>query len=88
MLNIVHKERKKRKKRKGERRVRKDKEKTEVRDGKNVKKVSCKWAKGTVIKQRGQKKRKNLYLKVHKNENFFGFDFEFCTISLLVMSKC
>jgi hypothetical protein len=27
------------------------------------------------------------YLKVHKNENFFGFDFEFCTISLLVMSK-
>jgi hypothetical protein len=28
-----------------------------------------------------------LPLKVHKNENFFGFDFEFCTISLLVMSK-
>ncbi len=27
------------------------------------------------------------HLKVHKNENFFGFDFEFCTISLLVMSK-
>jgi hypothetical protein len=27
------------------------------------------------------------FLKVHKNENFFGFDFEFCTISLLVMSK-
>ncbi len=26
-------------------------------------------------------------LKVHKNENFFGFDFEFCTISLLVMSQ-
>jgi hypothetical protein len=26
-------------------------------------------------------------LKVHKNENFFGSDFEFCTISLLVMSK-
>jgi hypothetical protein len=26
-------------------------------------------------------------LKVHKNENFFGFDFEFCTISLLVMQK-
>jgi hypothetical protein len=23
-------------------------------------------------------------LKVHKNENFFGFYFEFCTISLLV----
>ncbi len=28
-----------------------------------------------------------LILKVHKNENFIGFDFEFCTISLLVMSK-
>ncbi len=27
-------------------------------------------------------------LKVHKNENFFGSDFEFCTISLLVMLKC
>ncbi len=27
------------------------------------------------------------YLKVHKNENFFGFDFEFCTISMLVMHK-
>ncbi len=27
------------------------------------------------------------HLKVHKSENFFGFDFEFCTISLLVMSK-
>jgi hypothetical protein len=26
-------------------------------------------------------------LRVHKNENFFGFDFEFCTISLLVMLK-
>ncbi len=26
-------------------------------------------------------------LKVHKNENFFGIDFEFCTISLLVMHK-
>ena len=26
-------------------------------------------------------------LNVHKNENFFGFDFEFCTISLLVMYK-
>ena len=26
-------------------------------------------------------------LKVHKNENFFGFDLEFCTISLLVRSK-
>jgi hypothetical protein len=27
------------------------------------------------------------WLKVHKNENFFGFDFEFCTISLLGMHK-
>jgi hypothetical protein len=26
-------------------------------------------------------------LKVHKNENFFGFDFEFCTILMLVMYK-
>jgi hypothetical protein len=26
-------------------------------------------------------------LKVHKNENFFGFDFAFCPISLLVMHK-
>ncbi len=26
-------------------------------------------------------------LKVHKNENFFGFDFEFCTISMLFMHK-
>ncbi len=26
-------------------------------------------------------------LNVHKNENFFGFDFEFCTISMLVMHK-
>jgi hypothetical protein len=37
------------------------------------------------------KKQNNLLslqgLKVHKNENFFGFDFEFCTISLLVMHK-
>ncbi len=24
-------------------------------------------------------------LKVHKNKNFFGFDFEFCTISLIVV---
>ena len=29
----------------------------------------------------------NLHLKVHKNENFFGFDFEFFTVSLLVMLK-
>jgi hypothetical protein len=26
-------------------------------------------------------------LKVHKNENLFGSNFEFCTISLLVMLK-
>jgi hypothetical protein len=26
-------------------------------------------------------------LKVHKNENLFDSDFEFCTISLLVMLK-
>jgi hypothetical protein len=26
-------------------------------------------------------------LKVHKTENFFGSDFEFCVISLLVMLK-
>jgi hypothetical protein len=26
-----------------------------------------------------------MYLKVHKNEIFFGFDFEFCAISLIVM---
>ncbi len=26
-------------------------------------------------------------LKVHKNENIFGFDFKFCTISMLVMRK-
>jgi hypothetical protein len=26
-------------------------------------------------------------LKVHKNENFFGFDFEFCTVSEPVMLK-
>jgi hypothetical protein len=30
---------------------------------------------------------KVLQLQVHKNENFFAFDFEFCPISLLVMHK-
>ncbi len=30
---------------------------------------------------------RGIHLKVHKNENFFGSDFEFCTISLLVMLK-
>ncbi len=29
----------------------------------------------------------NRLLKVHKNDNFFGFDFAFCTFSLLVMHK-
>ena len=29
----------------------------------------------------------NIHLKLHKNENFFGSDFEYCTISLLVMLK-
>ncbi len=28
-----------------------------------------------------------LPLKVHKIENCFGFEFEFCTISLLVLHK-
>jgi hypothetical protein len=31
--------------------------------------------------------RADFQLKVHKNENLFGFDFEFCTISMLVMHK-
>jgi hypothetical protein len=26
-------------------------------------------------------------LKVHKNDNFFGSDFEICTVALLVMMK-
>jgi hypothetical protein len=30
---------------------------------------------------------KLMMLKVHKIEIFFGFDFEICIISLLVMSK-
>jgi hypothetical protein len=41
-------------------------------------------------KQRQEAKEGNfetLLLKVHKIENFFDFDFEICTISLLVMSK-
>jgi hypothetical protein len=29
----------------------------------------------------------HISLKVHKIEIFFGFDFDFCIISLLVMSK-
>ena len=35
---------------------------------------------------KGRKSNKAV-LKVHKNENFFGSDFEFCTISLLLMLK-
>jgi hypothetical protein len=51
------------------------------------------WAKPTVssvsqeLKNIVPKMSEDHRLKVHKNENFFGFDFEFCTISLLVMSK-
>jgi hypothetical protein len=37
------------------------------------------------IDQREPRKAGTEILKVYKNENFFGFDFEFCTISLLVM---
>jgi hypothetical protein len=29
----------------------------------------------------------NVVFKVHKNENFFGSEIEFCTISLLVILK-
>jgi hypothetical protein len=29
----------------------------------------------------------NGILKVHKKEKFFGFDFEFCTISMLIIYK-
>ncbi len=45
-----------------------------MRDGKNfrvyLKKMSCKRAKGAVIKQRGQKKRKSMYLMKGKEEEF------------------
>jgi hypothetical protein len=34
-----------------------------------------------------QKRTKSNRLKVHKIEIFFGFDFEICIISILVMSK-
>ncbi len=40
-------------------------------------------ANGTV----GRLKSPAWILKVNKNENLFGFDFEFCTVSLLVMLK-
>jgi hypothetical protein len=33
------------------------------------------------------RKMRGKYLKVHKIEIFFGFDFEICIISLIVMSK-
>jgi hypothetical protein len=33
------------------------------------------------------KKMLSMRLKVHKIEKFFGFDFEICIISLLVISK-
>jgi hypothetical protein len=50
---------------------------------------------GQVIKKRLSHKmdldffygRVTANLKVHKNENFFGSDFDFCTNSLLVMFK-
>jgi hypothetical protein len=38
-------------------------------------------------KTRSLKSRDPVSLKVHKIENFFGSDFEFCVISLLVMLK-
>jgi hypothetical protein len=38
-------------------------------------------------KGRKQDKSQNSKLKVNKNENFFGSDFEFCTISLFVLLK-
>jgi hypothetical protein len=33
----------------------------------------------------GPQKSDRVAIKVNKNDNFFSFDFEFCTISLLVM---
>ncbi len=40
-----------------------------------------------VIKASTRDNCQNLVLKVHKIENFFGSDFEFCTISLLLLLK-
>ncbi len=37
-----------------------------------------------VLDDMGREVHTGSTLKVHKNENFFEFDFEFCTISLLV----
>jgi len=38
-------------------------------------------------KTQSRKSRGTVPLKVHKIENFFGFDIEFCVISLIVMLK-
>ncbi len=65
---------KKKEKRKGERREKGNKEKIEVRVAKNwkvnLKKLSCKCSKGAVITQRGQKKKKKMYLVKSKEEEF------------------
>jgi hypothetical protein len=42
--------------------------------------------KATIVKYSTEPLRQPL--KVHKRENFLGFDFEICTFSLLVMPKC
>jgi hypothetical protein len=44
-------------------------------------------SKGILPHQLVLHRRVVLALKVHKIENFFGFDFEFYTVSLLVMLK-
>jgi hypothetical protein len=61
VLNIVHKERRKK---------RRTESKRDTERCKNLKKVSFKWAKGAFIKQRGQKKKKNICL-VKGNEGEF-----------------
>jgi hypothetical protein len=43
--------------------------------------------KNLILPGQGEFGRWHPGLKVHKIEIFFGFDFEICTISLLVMSK-
>jgi hypothetical protein len=40
---------------------------------------------GIIQKFRSNENSEITVLKVHKIENFFGFDFGFCVISLLVM---
>jgi hypothetical protein len=52
----------------------------EYTSGNNICSV-CVWGGGIVLLLMSR------CLKVHKNENFFSFDFEFCTISMLVMHK-